>query len=238
MKRTRVYSSDVDVQTLVFEPLQCLSPQSDKADGDGSGRGGEVEDLERQAYERGVAEGRRQAEDGLQSVANSLAEAARQLRNETDGGLKALHHDALKLSLAVARRVLMAEIKTNPQVISDVLCKLLKEAEGKRVTRVCLNPGDASLLDQTPAGELLRQAGINVRASEEIRPGGCILETGFGRLDARLEVRLDEVASALLIPQHADAALQGTSEGDVSNSSSPAAAASQSAVSRSEENVS
>jgi flagellar biosynthesis/type III secretory pathway protein FliH len=37
-----------------------------------------------------------------------------------------------------------------------------------------------------------------LQSSPEIKPGGVILETGFGKLDARLETRLDEMTAALL----------------------------------------
>ena len=45
-----------------------------------------------------------------------------------------------------------------------------------------------------------------MQASPEIKPGGVILETGFGKLDARLETRLDELTAALLGKQESESA--------------------------------
>jgi len=189
MRCSRVYPAHAEAKALVFEPLQAPpSPQ-------GQGDAGEEK---RRAYEEGLAEGRRLAEETLQPLAAALAEAARRMDQKTREALEALQQDALRLILAIARRVIMAELKTNPQAISDLLRNLLRDAEGRKVTRVRLNPSDIAHLEGTPAEEMLRQAGIQVLPAEEIAPGGCVLETGFGRLDARLEVRLDEVASALL----------------------------------------
>jgi flagellar biosynthesis/type III secretory pathway protein FliH len=93
----------------------------------------------------------------------------------------------------------MGEMKTNPGVVGEIVSALLSEAEGRKVFAVRLHPDDVERLKQSPgAMERLEKAKIALHAAPEIKPGGVILETGFGKLDARLETRLDEMAAALL----------------------------------------
>lgn len=106
--------------------------------------------------------------------------------------------DLLRLSLAIARQVVMAEMKTNPRALGKIVARLLDEAEDRKVVAVRLHPEDAERFNRSAAAETLANAGITVQSSPEVGPGGVILETGFGKLDARLETRLDEIAAALL----------------------------------------
>ena len=93
----------------------------------------------------------------------------------------------------------MGEMKTNPGAVAEIVSALLAEAEGRKVFAVRLHPDDLERLKQSPgAVERLEKAKIALQASPEIKPGGVILETGFGKLDARLETRLDEMTAALL----------------------------------------
>jgi flagellar biosynthesis/type III secretory pathway protein FliH len=93
----------------------------------------------------------------------------------------------------------MGEMKTNPALVGEIVSALLDEAEGRKVFAVRLHPDDIERLKQSPgAVERLEKAKIALQSSPEIKPGGVILETGFGKLDARLETRLDEMTAALL----------------------------------------
>jgi len=204
MSPVRVYPAHADAQRHIFEPFAELP-------GDCAATGAQDQrDEELAAYRRGVEEGRRQAEQVVGDLIRALKEAARLLEAERRNALHALQHEALRLSLAIARKVVMAELKTNPDAISEIVRRLVSEAEGRRVTRILLHPDDAAHLSTSQVAEMLREADIRVEPSDEISPGGCAIETAFGRLDASLETRLEEIAAALLPPETDDPA--GTDE--------------------------
>jgi flagellar biosynthesis/type III secretory pathway protein FliH len=175
----------------VLEPLR--SP-------DASGEGG-PDALWREGYQKGLADGLRQAEQGKTfEAAQALARAVEQLQAEFSPAAEQKRRaEILELSLAIARRVVMGEMKTNPRAVGEIVAALLSEAEGRKVFAVRLHPDDIERLKQSPeAVARLEKAKIALQSAPEIKPGGVILETGFGRLDARLETRLDEMTSALL----------------------------------------
>jgi len=136
-------------------------------------------------------------------VVHGMAQAVNRWKGEEDSLREAMKHDVLRLILAIARQVVMSELKSHPEAIGEIVRKLLDEAEGRKVFSVHLHPDDVKRIAASPLAHLLEEAEIAVHPSEEITPGGCILETAFGRLDARLETRIQELAGSLLAGQEA-----------------------------------
>lgn len=193
-----------EVVCHVLEPLGSLLDFSGEEPGESGS-----ERIRREAYQKGLEDGLRQAEQAKTlRAANALARAVEQLQAEFSPAAEQTRRaEILELSLAIARRVVMGEMKTNPGVIAEMVNGLLAEAEGRKVFAVRLHPDDLERLKQSPgAVERLEKAKIALQASPEIKPGGVVLETGFGKLDARLETRLDEMTAALLGNQESESA--------------------------------
>jgi len=209
-----------EVVCHVLEPLPCSLDFS----AEGAGEGGS-EKTSREAYQKGLEDGLRQAEQGKTfQAASALARAAEELRAQFSPAAEQKRRaEILELSLAIARRVVMGEMKTNPAAVGQIVSALLAEAEGRRVVAVRLHPDDLERLKESPgAVERIEKAKIALQSSPEIKPGGVILETGFGKLDARLETRLDEMTAVLLGNQKSEPAPDsGTAEGSAGGNRQP-----------------
>lgn len=201
MNTPRVYPSTIEARSHVFEPLQPMVAVHGEAGGmqalQAAFSEADVEQLTGEAYEKGVEEGKRLVDQDLTRVVHNMAEAAKRFISDQTAAAQVLQRDALRLSLAVARQVVMSELRSNPDAIADIIAKLLEEAEGRKVFGIRLHPDDIARIRNSPIMHVLEQADIPLDPSEEITPGGCIMETGFGRLDARLETRLEELMAAL-----------------------------------------
>lgn len=148
--------------------------------------------------ERGRTEGLKQAQEGLRPLANALASGVQTLNLQMKSAREELERDVVKLSVAIARKVVMHELATRPETIKEIVHSLVEEAEDRKVSAVRLNSADHERLCESGMTETLEQAGIAVQATDDIQAGGCVVETAFGRLDARVETRLDEIAASLL----------------------------------------
>ena len=209
MNTQKVYPADFDVRTHVFEPLGLSGAAMADPEESRRARVREAEMLRQRhaeeaqraqetSYSQGLEAGREAALQEMGQSVVALTAAAGQLSSEFGRVREDLKHQMLQLSLAVARQVVMAELKTQPDVIGDVVRRALDEAEGRNVVAVQLHPDDADRVARLPVAHLLEQAEVEVRANDELTPGGCVVETGFGRLDARVETRLNEIADVLL----------------------------------------
>jgi len=215
MSPTHVCPSDVEARRHILEPLAPFSPAATRhARGMAGGVSYTSEQLDeavREAHQRGVQEGKALIGEELLRVANAMSEAVRRAMDERRAAVQSLQHDAIGLSLAIARQVIMSELQANPDAIVNVLRTLLEEAEGRGVLRVAIHPDDLERVRNSDVWTTLTEAGIEMHPSAEIAPGGCVLDTDFGKLDGRLETRIEEIAAGLL--GHVGSADSGEAEG-------------------------
>jgi len=148
---------------------------------------------ERAGYERGLAEGLEQAEAGLASAAQAVARAAEALVAERGAALRNATDLALAVALAVAKRIVRCEIARGPEVAARAIEAALAEAADATVVRLRVNPGEKGKLEEHLAGRDLPE----LVADPAISPGGCVVETDCGSLDATVEAQWALAEAAL-----------------------------------------
>ncbi len=173
--------------------------------------------IEQQAHQRGLEEGRR---EGLEQIRREAAEQARQearqryaqlaeslqcaLRefDQSKRRLLALAESGLiELALAIARRVCKLQAGRDSQTARANVRAALELARHENDLEVLLSPEDYQCLSET-FPQLLAEVGLreNVRllADPAVAPGGCVLRSRSGTIDAQIETQLDRIARALL----------------------------------------
>ncbi len=174
-------------------------------------------ELEKEAYPRGLEEGRRQgfeqtraeaAEAALQEARQDLAQLAQALA----GGLEAFEGSRhrllataecglLDVALAIARRVCKHDVGASSAAARANARALLEMVKHEDDLKLHLNPAEYDRLHQA-VPELVastdRLAHVGVVADPAVERGGCVLHTRDGTIDASLETQLERVATALL----------------------------------------
>ena len=156
----------------------------------------EVRNALEEAFQRGYSEGiasvRTEAEQAMGRIAEnisrtltSLAEFRPRLREEAEG-------DLVKLSIAIARRILRREISIDPDSLRALIKVALEKLQAKegcraRVHTELYRPVKDCLDRLAPSPP------IEVTADGSLEAGGIIFETGHGDLDASIESQLREI---------------------------------------------
>ena len=153
--------------------------------------------LEKEAYEKGFSQGRK---DGLALEKKQMEEKGRQfdaLFSELSG-LKARIHseteeELLKLSMLIAKRIIREETKTDIQIIGRTIRSALKFVVEKSNMRILINPDDMEAVRESlpELASLTKGAELQLIEDNAITRGGCILETGFGKINATIEDQLE-----------------------------------------------
>lgn len=158
-------------------------------------------------YEAGLEGGRR---EGAQQVASRLDALARRLQDvvdeavrRRDQALAQCEQDVVKLALAVAERVVRRSAQeSGAEITRAVLRSILEEVpqagSGRVVVRV--HPGEHAILEEAKSTLVAGIPGpldLHLIADPQVEPGGCVVETEMGNIDAGLETRLAGVASAV-----------------------------------------
>ena len=107
--------------------------------------------------------------------------------------------DVIKLVMSIAEKVIGRIVLENKDMIRSVVHQALEKAIGDRIT-VKLNPEDYKRLME---GEhefrdvIDRTRRLTFREDESIIPGGCIVETEVGTIDAQIDTQLKAIKKAL-----------------------------------------
>ena len=157
---------------------------------------GESENSEREAYQRGLAEGkgagREQAAAELQPVLERLGRTLAELSSLRSRIRKDAEGDLLKLSVSVARRVLHRELTLDPESIEGLIKVALEKLQSRDLCRVRVHP------DQEPAIRASMERFANSHKVELIpdpsmQCGDVLFETAHGDIDASIEAQLREI---------------------------------------------
>jgi flagellar assembly protein FliH len=165
----------------------------------------EMSQREARAYERGVLAGRSQNEeryarevkkrlDDLDNIVRELALLKHRLMQEAE-------EEMVRLSLHVAEKIIHHEIATDREVILHVLKEAMKSVLDRDQITICLNPDDYQHVMEMKSEFLSNFDGLkNVffQQDEGVKPGGAVIETPHGEVDARIEQQFREVRKALL----------------------------------------
>jgi flagellar biosynthesis/type III secretory pathway protein FliH len=148
---------------------------------------GHIRSAKRQAIDEGLAQGRAELEE-------ALAEVLR-LKGRT---LERLQPDLIRLAVTLAARVMRAEVKTRPELITSICRGVLREYRVGQEVRIQVNKSDLPVI-QADRERLARELGVAVQleANGQIARGGCIVRGSHGSIDARLGVQLAFLAKML-----------------------------------------
>jgi flagellar assembly protein FliH len=154
----------------------------------------------REAHAAGIREGEaagysRAAAD-LQPVVEKLSRTIGELANLRPRLRQDAEADMVKLSLAIARRVLRRELAIDPDALHGLVLAALEKLQGQEVCRVRVHPDYAAAvsayLSNSPGGQK-----VEVVPDASSEPGAAVFETGRGNLEASVESQLQEIERGL-----------------------------------------
>jgi len=159
-----------------------------------------VAQIEKDAFDKGFAEGKAsglEQEKAKIAQVDALLTAIEQDRQRLYAQYEA---DILSLIKAMVDRVLFHEVTVNPQAIEVCLKTALAYVVENSTIVIRLHGQDLEQLKQAAMERPEILAGykkIELTEDPSIGLGGCILDTGFGEIDATLESRKGKVFAAI-----------------------------------------
>jgi len=175
------------------------------------------EEARRQGYEDGFKEGYaeglvRGEAAGLAQAGGRIEEAAHRAQNiialaqeQATQGLLNAERQLLDLAVAIARRILGQEIARDQTAVLPIVQAALTKVRDQEQITVRVNPEnyEAVLAARLQLqASLTRDNALTVAADSSLAQGDCVLETPYGKVDARIDTQLELVKTALkeLIP--------------------------------------
>ena len=164
-----------------------------------------LKELINQAHEHGYSIG---FEDGcieekkkVDALTKTVSETVSNLEIYKRQLLEKAEESVIKLVLALARKIILKEPSVSNEIILDIIQNALKIVVDPNDLKIKVNPNDLKMLQENKHFlEMINGTNPSVKIEPDttISTGGCIIETDFGDIDARIESQLDTIEKALM----------------------------------------
>ena len=189
-----------------FEPIDgngnnSFFPDSEKASGE---NGTHFEDLKESAYTEGFMKGEEAGTESerkrLQNIFDTFDKAISELWELKEGLCLNIERGAVELALAIAKKVVSHEVSVNEETLLGVLKGALEKVIDQEKIKIRINKLDLQFINESGyqiSGLTDNFKDVIIEGDDTISRGGCVIETGFGSIDARIESQLQAVGDLL-----------------------------------------
>lgn len=198
---------DKFINIVEGEELRCDLPGSSDDEAllpDETKKAEDIETLRSEAYEEGFAEGekagiergRKDVEAQVERFLVSIEEIA-VLKNKLYEGSE---EEIADLIIAAATKIVRKELDLDREIIAGVIKDALKELSDKKDILIRVNSKDYFYILEhkerlfAEDGDL---RGVRFEEDDSVGIGGCLIESGHGEVDARIEKQLEKLEEAM-----------------------------------------
>ena len=187
---------DVDVEELIERAQRDADQIVNQAKGEAAA-------IEKEAYEKGIEEGRKtgelMAEQQMQAILSTYHQSLTALDQVRDRMLDQMQLDILDLVLHTTRKLVETELRANPHAILAMVKEAIQTLKQRKNLTVYLNADDHRFTMSISEAE--RQSWLGTQIQLEVDPqlvrGSFRIETTSGELDAEIETRLNRLAEEM-----------------------------------------
>ncbi len=134
-------------------------------------------------------------------LASACEAMLRQIDEQKRDFMAAAQRDLIVLSIAIAGRIAKRIGLIDREAVTENLISVINRVGECSDVVVEVHPLDAETLERFAPEMVAHRSGlrhVEVRVNASIEPGGCVVRTRDGRIDATLAVQLDRIARELV----------------------------------------
>ena len=148
-------------------------------------------------YNDGLTTGKSEA-NRLRLEAQEVLDQAKVLLKET---VAETEPKIIDLAVEITTKLIQVQLELSPQQIKIIAQEALQKVKGGKNYIIHVNPKDAEVLRSNK--ELLLQelpgnVTLRIIVDQQITPGGCLVDTEQGQIEATIDGQLDRVKKTLL----------------------------------------
>ena len=148
-------------------------------------------------FREGEAAGRARAEGEVRSTIERLAASIAEINQYRSHVLRQTEADALRLAIAIARRVLRRELTVDPSAIEGLVTAALERLQSQESCKIRMHPDYVPAL-RLSIEKLGMEGRVEVISDAAQDPGAAVFEMPRGNLDASVDSQLREIERGLV----------------------------------------
>jgi len=162
--------------------------------------------VEEAARERGLSRAIAAAEGSYRAKLERLESLTAALEAERKQFFDRVEPELVRLAVSIAEKVIGRELELRPETVVDLVRSAMKRLRDRERLRVSVNPTDLERMKEARDDLISAVDGVRkleVVEDRRVDPGGCVIESPNGTLDARIRTQMDEIGRALgeLMPE-------------------------------------
>jgi len=165
----------------------------------------EAELIKKHSWEEGYREGQEKAFQEIEDLRSKTLLECHQMveeaRKTKESIIRSAEEDIVNLALAIARKIIDKEVRENSDIIINLIRSTLAMVGNAGNSKILVNSHDFETVAENrfslaSPGQAIEH--LEVQLDNRITPGGFIIESDVGIVDAQLETRISKVAEALM----------------------------------------
>lgn len=155
----------------------------------------------RYGFEDGKKIGFREGTEQIKESVNYIKNVAGKILDKRESILSEAENMIVRLALSVARTILRREAQIDQGLVKSIARASLKLIEDKKRVSIKVHPSNWDALKEFEADILNSTHGVkelDIKEDIYVSPGGCVIETDSGIIDAQLNTQVDEIAANLM----------------------------------------
>lgn len=158
------------------------------------------EEIKRKATEDGMDEGKKIGEEQINESISSAFETLNSAIKERKRIIKDSEPEIARLSLKIAEQIIRKEVSQDKEIIMNIITDSLGKISDRENVIIRVNNEDSEYIKKNKdkiSGMLDGVKNISIIEDPNIEPGGCVIETNLGYIDARINTRLSLIEAAM-----------------------------------------
>jgi len=148
-----------------------------------------------EGFSKGKKAGRELEKEKLKDAISHFNSGVIELKKIQKQTVLDIEKKITKLSLAIAEKIIDQEAHMKGDIIKKILEKALQKVECSDHIKIKLNPQDFAIIENNSVQTSLRNE-IEYILDPSISKGGCLIETTYGSIDARIGSQLELIDDA------------------------------------------
>jgi flagellar assembly protein FliH len=158
------------------------------------------QEMDQKVQERIQQETQRVRQEQTQAFERTASELLTQFQAAAEEHMERLERGVAELVSGIVEKVIARKVAADDDIVVDVTREALRQLDDARRLTVIVNPEDEAAVSDH-RDEFLQAAGrleeIRIATDTDIQPGGCLLDSEVGEVDARIQSQLDAIWDAI-----------------------------------------
>ncbi|MCX5750029.1 MAG: FliH/SctL family protein [Candidatus Saganbacteria bacterium] len=153
-----------------------------------------------EAVQAGKAEGEASVSENITASLETLNNAIKERKRI----IKDSEGEILRLSLKIAEQVIRSEVSLHKDVVMNIVAEAVNKVSDRENVIIKVNREDAEHIKKYKdrlSGIVDGVKNLSIIEDSQVEPGGCVIETNLGFVDARVSTKLSLIEQSLMKAQ-------------------------------------